>query len=90
LPDEAYFEQHYVQNLALMEQMPGIRRRQANVVLGSPAGKSPYARLLELYFDDFAALDAALTSPQGRAAGRDLLQFAGKEVELIFSEVYEE
>jgi uncharacterized protein (TIGR02118 family) len=84
------FEDRYAQNLALLEQLPGLRRRQANVVLGSPAGKSPYTRLLELYFDDFTALDQALTSPEGRAAGSDLIQFAGKDTELIFSEVFEE
>jgi uncharacterized protein (TIGR02118 family) len=87
---EETFEANYVKNLALMEQLPGIRRRQANVVLGNPAGRSPYARMLELYFDDFEALDQALTSPQGRAAGQDLLTFMGKDAELIFSEVYEE
>lgn len=87
---EEAFEANYVKNLALMEQLPGIRRRQANVVLGSPAGRSPYARMLELYFDDFEALDQALTSPQGRAAGQDLLTFMGKDAELVFSEVYEE
>jgi uncharacterized protein (TIGR02118 family) len=88
--DEAVFETSYNQNLALMKKLPGIRRRQACVVLGSPAGKSPYYRALELYFDDFAALDKALLSEEGRAAGTDLMQFAGHDTELIFAEVFEE
>jgi|SRR5581483_3056059 uncharacterized protein (TIGR02118 family) len=87
--DEAAFESRYNQNLALMEKLPGIHRRQACVVLGSPAGKSPYSRILELYFEDYQALDRALLSPEGRAAGSDLMQFA-RDSELIFAEVFEE
>lgn len=88
--DEESFEPRYNQNLALLEKLPDLRRRQACVVLGSPSGKSPYYRMLEFYFDDFATLDAALTSIEGRAAGADLMQFAAQRVELVFSEVFEE
>ena len=87
--DEASFETHYNQNLALMEQLPGVRRRQACMVLGNPAGNSPYYRILELYFDDYAELDKALLSPEGRAAGADLMHFS-RTAELIFAEVFEE
>ena len=88
--DEDAFEARYNKNLALLEKMPGITRRQANVVLGSPAGTSPYYRILEFYFDDFYTLDAAITSEAGRAAGGDLMQYAGKLVELIFVDVFED
>jgi uncharacterized protein (TIGR02118 family) len=88
--DEMTFEGQYNYNLSLMEQLPGLKRRQACMVIGSPAGKSPYYRILELYFDDNAALDQALRSPEGQTAGRDLMKFAAKEAELIFSEVFEE
>ena len=88
--DEAVFETRYHQNLALMDKLPGMRQRQAWAVLGSPAGKSPYFRVLEVHFDDFAALDKALLSEEGRAAGSDLMQFAGRDTELIFAEASEE
>lgn len=88
--DPQAFEERYNFNLSLMEQLPGIRRRQACVVLGGPGGKSPYYRTLELYFDDFPALDAALLSPQGRAAGQDLMAFAADRAQLVFSEVFED
>ncbi len=87
--DEAAFEQFYNHNLALLEKMPGIRRRQANLVFGNPAGNSPYYRTLEFYFEDRAALDLALRSPEGQAAGADLMQFA-RNAELIFSDTYED
>src|SRR5450631_3586323 len=86
--DEESFEARYNQNLALMEQMPGITRQQACVVFGGPGGKSPYHRLLEFYFETAAALDAALRSPEGQAAGSDLMQFA-RDAELLFAEVFE-
>ncbi len=83
------FEARYIGNLALMEAMPGIMRRQACLVLGAPGGQSPYHRMLELYFSDFEMLDQALRSPQGQRAGADLMSFA-KDSELIFAEVWEE
>src|SRR5262249_28456870 len=88
--DTADFETRYNQNLALMEKMPGIHRRQGCLVFGGPAGKSPYYRLLELYFDSRDALDMALRSTEGRAAGTDLMQFASNNVELLFCDVYED
>ena len=85
----ADFETRYNQNLAFMEKMPGIKRRQACVVWGNPAGNSPFARILELYFDSRDDLDKALLSPEGRQAGGDLMQFA-RDSELLFSDVYED
>jgi uncharacterized protein (TIGR02118 family) len=88
--DPQTFEERYNFNLSLLEGMPGLKRRQACIVLGGPGGKSPYYRILEFYFDDFAALDAALLSESGRKAGQDLMSFAANKVDLVFSEVFEE
>lgn len=87
--DESNFETRYNQNLALLEKMPGIRRRQACMVLGGPGGKSPYHRILEFYFDDYDQLDKAMLSEEGRTAGADLMQFA-RDSELIFADVFED
>jgi uncharacterized protein (TIGR02118 family) len=88
--DPQTFEERYNYNLAMLERMPGIKRRQACVVLGSPGGKSSFYRILDLYFEDFPALDAAMLSEEGRAAGKDLMAFAAGRVELVFSEVFED
>jgi uncharacterized protein (TIGR02118 family) len=88
--DESAFEEGYADNLALLERMPNIIRQQANMVLGSPGGVSPYYRILEFYFEDFDKLDAAITSPQGVEAGRDLMKYAGGIVELVFVDVFED
>lgn len=88
--DEAAFENGYNHNLALLEQMPGILRRQANMVLGSPSGAATYYRMLEFYFENFEALDHAMTSPEGVAAGQDLMGYADGLVELLFVDVFED
>ena len=59
------FEEDYNRSLYLLEQMPGIRRRAASIVLGSPDGAAPFERILEIYFDDQKAMEAALLSPEG-------------------------
>lgn len=84
------FEMHYGRNLSFLKKMPGIRRIEEGRVLGGPAGDASYHRTLELFFDDYDALDAALTSPEGVAAGKDLMEFAGAGVEVLFVEATDE
>lgn len=88
--DETRFETYYVKNLALLEKMPGIRRQQANVVLGNPEGRSPYYRILEFYFDSYETLDEALRSQAGITAGAAVMAAMGDLVEIIFVDVLEE
>ncbi len=88
--DKEAFADGYVKNLALLEKMPGILRRQANFVRGGPGGASPYYRVLEFYFENFEALDTALTSEAGTVAGRDLMNYAGENVQLLFVDVFED
>jgi uncharacterized protein (TIGR02118 family) len=83
LPD---FEPRYAHNRALLEKIPGVRRLQESNVLGGPAGKAPYCRILELFFDDFPSLDAGLLSSEGVTAGEDLMEYAGRNVDLLFVE----
>jgi uncharacterized protein (TIGR02118 family) len=84
------FEQRYNEFLALVERIPDIQRRQANTVIGSPLGESPYYRILEIYFSDSASLNAALRTPAGQEAGGELLKFGRGAFEMVFAEVYEE
>lgn len=90
-PEDAdAFERHYWEvHLPLASKMPGLRRVEVSRVTGSPGGEAPYYLMAEMYFDDRAALDAALSSPEGRAAGKDLMSFAGKLVTLYTAEVVE-
>lgn len=84
------FEAYYNENLALLEKMPHITRRQVNMITGGPGGQAAFYKAIELYFEDFAALDAALTSPEGQAAGQHLIAHAAQLADMFFAEVYEE
>lgn len=84
------FENSYNDLLALVERMPDITRRQVINVVGSPLGESRIYRILEVYFDDQARMEASLLSPAGQEAGGEISRFPAKSFELIFAEVYEE
>jgi uncharacterized protein (TIGR02118 family) len=85
------FENSYNYFLMLIEGMPNIERRQVNSVLGSPMGETNLYRALEVYFDDYDVMDAALNSPNGQEAGRELMnRFSVDEFQFYFAEVYEE
>jgi uncharacterized protein (TIGR02118 family) len=84
------FENVYNDFLALVERMPSINRRQVIDVIGSPMGDTRYYRILEVYFEDDAAMRAALLTKAGQEAGGELSRFPRGSVETIFAEVYEE
>ncbi|MBN1563378.1 MAG: EthD family reductase [Anaerolineae bacterium] len=79
-----HFEQGYARNLALLRKMPGVWRIEESDVLGSPTSDPAYHLILEVYFKSFEDLDAALTSPEGVTAGKDLMTFTGAHVEVLF------
>lgn len=84
------FENLYNDFLALIERIPGILRRQVVTVLGSPQGETPYYRMLEIYFEDEAAMNASLMTPAGQEAGRELYKFPRGTFETLLADVYEE
>ena len=90
-PDDVEaFERHYREvHTPLVRKMPGLRRLEVSRVTGSPAGEPRYYLIAEMYFDDARALEAALRSDEGRAAGKDLMSFAGGLVHLMTADVSE-
>lgn len=78
------FALRYESNLALLRRMPGVLRVERGRVVGGPGGDAAYHAITEVYFESLDALDAALTSPEGVAAGKDLMAFAGSSAELLF------
>lgn len=89
-PPTENFDHAYHDFIALIERMPDLQRRQVLHVIGSPQGKAPYQRGIELYFEDQATLQASLLSPAGQEAGNELARFAVGSFDVYFSEVYEE
>ena len=87
--DPAAFDKHYFETHApLAMKMPGLIKCEIEKVIGSPmpGAEVPYLAA-HLYFKDKAALDAAMASPEGKAAAKDLMSFAGKYVRMHFTEV---
>jgi uncharacterized protein (TIGR02118 family) len=86
--DVAAFEAHYADvHTPLTEKMPGLRKITVNEVYGSPAGASDLHLIVEMLFDNKEALTSSMSSPEGRAAGKDLMGFAGKLVSMHMTEV---
>jgi uncharacterized protein (TIGR02118 family) len=68
------------------ERLPGLRRVVVTRPVGAPASAPRFQLIHELFFDDLDSLQAAMTSPDGQAAGRALMEFASAEAELFFAE----
>jgi uncharacterized protein (TIGR02118 family) len=83
--DRQYFEMH----VPLAMKMPGLVRCEVAKVTGAPAGEPPYYMTAALYFNDMAALNAAMASPEGKAAAKNLMSFAARYVTMFFAEVAE-
>ncbi|MFN4293129.1 MAG: EthD family reductase [Thermoflexales bacterium] len=89
--DISAFEDHFAhRHVPLIAAMPGVARTSVSRALGAPRGEPPYYLIHDVYFADMAALNYALNSAQGRAAGADLMMFARDIVSLMFAEVWGE
>ena len=93
--DKEAFEKHYKEtHTPLTAKMPGLRKFEVMRVKKmitpptSTLAEQPYL-LVKLYFDDKAALDSAMKSPEGTAAAQDLMGFAGKLVSMVIGEIEE-
>ena len=85
--DEAAFLSHYENvHLPLVRATPNLERIVLNRVTGSPMGEAPYFLIAEMHFPDTAAFEEAMRSPENRAAGKDLMNFAKDLVTLLVVE----
>ncbi|MCJ7585504.1 MAG: EthD family reductase, partial [Anaerolineales bacterium] len=86
--DEQAFQLNWQKFLGLAERMPGLRRETVSRVERVLFGKSEGELVLihELLFDSKEALEAAMQSPEGQAAGAYLQSFTGGRVVLLTAE----
>lgn len=61
---------------ALARNLPGLRKYTQNFVLPDPKRNPGWDAIVELYFDDWDAMEAAWASPQGTTSDADLPLFA--------------
>lgn len=68
------------EHLPLAKQMPGLKK--AEVYNINSLGGNKYFLCAELYFENEDALNAAMASPEGKAAAKNLMSFAKDYVEM--------
>jgi uncharacterized protein (TIGR02118 family) len=86
--DTQAFDKHYYEvHAPLAEKMPGLIKLEVNKVYGSPGGESDLYLIANMYFESKEAMMEALSSPEGRATGKDLRNFASQIVSMHFAEV---
>lgn len=76
LGQEAFARRLREAHLPLVAALPGLRRLTAGEVLPPPAGPAvAWDAMLELWFDDLAAVEAAFTTPEAQAVTTDAPEF---------------
>ncbi len=73
--------------MPLAAKTPGLTKATVNLISGSLMGGEPeYFLIAEMSYPDRKTFDAAMASPENRAAGKDLLSFAKGLVSLVIAE----
>ena len=80
--DAAAFDQHYrATHIPLAKKLPGLRKYEISQgTVMTPAGPAGVHMVATLHFDDIQAIQAALASPEGQAAGADAQGMAALEM----------
>jgi uncharacterized protein (TIGR02118 family) len=86
--DPEAFEAGYPDQLALARKIPGIQRMETSKVWPKEDGSpSPAYRLMDLYFSDYDAASAAVTTAEAGALFPSILQLATGGVRIVFADV---
>jgi uncharacterized protein (TIGR02118 family) len=80
--DQAYFGTH----VPLVNKIPKLRRVDVSRVTGAPRGEPEFYLITQMYFDDKAAMAAAMASPENAEAGKNLMSFARGLVSFVFAD----
>ena len=86
--DVPAFESHYKEiHTPLVKKMPGLKKLEVCRFTGSPGGEPKFYMMAELYFETKEAMMSALGSPEGKAAAKDVMSFAGDLIHMMFAEI---
>ncbi|HEX6594339.1 MAG TPA: EthD family reductase [Bacillota bacterium] len=89
--DQEKFDEHYFNvHTPITKKIPGLREMNVTKIVGSPMGKSDYYLLCEMIYDDHESLQKAMKTDEGKASGKDVMQFAGDLVTLMIGEEIDE
>ena len=83
--DPAAFDRYYAAtHIPIAKRIPGLKKYDISKgPVATPAGPSEFHLVATLEFDDMGALQKALASPEGQAAGADLRNFATGGADLL-------
>lgn len=86
--DPAAFDRHYDDiHVPLVKKLAGLRRYvMSKGPIVTPAGPSDVYLVARLEFDSLAELQAAMASPEGRAAAEDVRNFADGGAQVLMFE----
>jgi uncharacterized protein (TIGR02118 family) len=87
--DPEAFEAGYVGGqVALAKQLPGLVRIETSKVWPKEDGTpTPAYRLIDMYFADYDAASAAVTSPEAAALFPDIFALATGGVRIVFADI---
>ena len=86
--DVSAFEKHYREvHLPLSRKMPNVRRLDVSHFTGSPGGEPKFYMMAEVYYDNKESMMSSLGSPEGKAAGKDIMSVAGDIIHMMFADV---
>lgn len=86
VPDEGLFDEMWPQFLHLSEGMPGLQREASCRVEHLLYGSRPVFLVHELYFESLASIQAAMSSPEGKAAGELLQKISAGQLTLLIAD----
>jgi uncharacterized protein (TIGR02118 family) len=84
--DDEVFGETWPQFLHLSESMPGLRREASSHVDEVLYGHCQPILIHELFFDSVEAIQEAMGSPEGRAAGELLQRMTGGRMTLLIAD----
>jgi uncharacterized protein (TIGR02118 family) len=86
--DPQAFEAGYPDQLALAKKIPGVQRMETSKVWPKEDGSpSPAYRLMDLYFSDYGAASAAVTTAEAGALFPSIVELATGGVRIVFADV---
>lgn len=84
---DAFLDHYENVHIPLVKKIPGLADAVVNRVTAAPMGGDPeFFLIAEMQFPDKATFDAAMASPENRAAGKDLMSFAKGLATLLVAE----
>ena len=86
LEDWPAFESSWPNFLHHSERMPGLRREATSLVDAVIYGQNPVTIMHELFFDNQASAQQAMSSLHGRQAGKVLQQITQGKMTLFFAD----